>query len=75
MATYKVADVLAFLIKQGCKPTGDKISGGIAFETASGYGFILPIYDRVWIDADLVDDILANRWIVPCAHHIKKYEQ
>ncbi|WP_040301264.1 hypothetical protein [Afipia clevelandensis] len=74
MARYILVEVIRFLEEQHCCPSGDKLSGGIAFETADGHGFTLPVYDNDWIDADLVDDILSNRWIVPCAHTLKRHD-
>ena len=74
MARYRIADVFRFLNEQVCVPSGDRLSGGIAFVTPTGHGFTLPVYDAEWIDADLVDDILANRWIVPCAHSLERFD-
>jgi hypothetical protein len=74
MARYTLVEVLAFLDEQGCVPTGDKLDAAIPFATASGFGFILPIIDLEWVDADLTDYILANQWIVPCAHALKRHE-
>ncbi len=74
MARYRISDVFKFLTEQNCVPSGDRVAAGIAFVTADGHGFILPIYDPEWIDADLVDDILANRWISPCAHALTRFD-
>jgi hypothetical protein len=74
MARYKIVDVFRFLEEQGCSPSGDKLSGGVAFETATGHGFALSVYDPTWIDADLVDDIPSNLWIASCAHTFQRYD-
>lgn len=73
MARYRLRDVLKHLEDNGCTLTGEGLERGLSFANSQGIGFTLPLPDgREWIDADLTDAILADRWIAR-APDLKRY--
>lgn len=63
MARYRVDDVLLFPKQHGCDYEGDRYLIGMGWFAPDGMPFTLPDPQDGWFDADVVDLILADRWI------------
>ena len=74
MARYLAGDVITFLRVHGCEHDGDRISIGMGWFAPDGHPFVLPDPVDGYFNADLVDEILRDRWIWPAAPKLKKYD-
>ena len=63
MARYKEADVYAFLNQHGCEYEGDRYATGQAWFTRDGHPFTIPDPVNGYFDADVIDAIVADRWL------------
>ena len=63
MSRYKRAEVIAWLEAEGCEFDA-AFQTGLIFYDRTGTKFTLPDpLDDGWLDVDLVEDVLANRWV------------
>ena len=71
------AEVYAALEANGCLFDGDEFSHGSGWLSRSAQVFMLPQPDEVdgthWFDADVIDDILVNRWLGFDLHGLKRH--
>lgn len=74
MAFYREADVLLFLERHGCEFEGDRFAIGMGWFAPDGMPFTLPDAVDGWMDADVVDLILADRWIWTGPSPLKRYQ-
>ena len=74
---YLAADVTNALIAEGCTFEGDRFGCGTTWLTRDCQVFQLPDPDLIegkhWHDADVIDDILANRW-AGFSLHLTRYK-
>ncbi|OYW67912.1 MAG: hypothetical protein B7Z40_05130 [Bosea sp. 12-68-7] len=63
MPFYREADVFAFLEQHGCEFEGDRYPHGSGWFAPDDMPFTLPDAENGWVDADVVDLILSDRWI------------
>ncbi|WP_416355563.1 hypothetical protein ACLNGM_15095 [Aureimonas phyllosphaerae] len=67
MSRYDFYEVVELLEEAGCHYYGDSYDDGMGWETADGHTFTFPDPDHddqgVWLDADVMDYIAANRWL------------
>lgn len=63
MPRYLAKDVYAFLVEHGCTYEGDTTPHGIGFYAPDGMEFSFPKPIDGYLDAEIVDRILSDRWI------------
>jgi hypothetical protein len=64
MNWYRRADVIAWLEAAGCEYRGDAFVRGLGFFGPDSIPFTLSDPDDDgWLNADIVDRIVADRWI------------
>jgi hypothetical protein len=51
------------LVQHGCEFEGDRFELGMGWFAPDGMPFTLPEPIVGWFDADVIDQILADRWI------------
>jgi hypothetical protein len=73
MARYRYADLRNFLVVQGCCTEGDAFEIGTGWYTADWMPFTLPSPVDGFVDADMVDLILADRWIGTGAPSLQRH--
>ena len=73
MAFYREADVLRFLEEAGCRFEGDRYPHGMGWITRDEMPFTLPDAEEGWLDADVVDLILVDRWVWTGAPRIQRH--
>lgn len=75
MAFYREADVLRFLEGVGCSFEGDRYPRGMGWITRDEMPFTLPDAEDGWLDADVVDLILADRWVWTGPSRLRRYAE
>lgn len=73
MARYREEDVLLFLRQHGCEYEGDRFEIGMGWYGPDGIPFTIPDPQDGWLDADVIDQILADRWIWVGPSRMKRY--
>jgi hypothetical protein len=78
VSRYVAAEVISELLKNDCTYEGDAFVAGSGWISRSGQVFMLPRPDLEndihWFDADVIDDILANRWLGFSVTNLKRHE-
>lgn len=73
MPWYRYEDLRALLIVRGCHTEGDVSQPVSGWFRSDWTPFTLPLPVDGWVDADVVDVILADRWIavgpIPLRRH------
>ena len=73
MPRYLYADLRNYLVAAGCYTEGDAFVIGIGWYTADGQPFTMPSPENGYVDADVIDAILRDRWVllrsVPLTRH------
>lgn len=64
MARYLYADLRNFLVVQGCCTEGDAFEIGTGWFTSDWMPFTIPSPVDGYVDADVVDIILRDRWVI-----------
>ena len=73
MARYRYADLRTYLISRGCHTEGDAFEAGTGWFQPDWMPFTLPSPVDGWVDADVVDLILADRWICVGVAPLQRY--
>lgn len=73
MARYRYEHLRAFLIVHGCHSEGDAFEIGMAWFNRDWMPFTLPAPIDGWVDADVIDAILADRWVGTGAPAIQRF--
>lgn len=73
MARYRYEHLRAFLIIHGCYSEGDAFEIGVAWYNRDGMPFTLPSPIDGWVDADVIDLILVDRWVGAGMPSIRRY--
>jgi hypothetical protein len=73
MARYVYADLRNYLIVQGCCTEGDAFETGTGWYTADWMPFTVPSPIEGYVDADVIDAILADRWVRTGPVPLKRY--
>ena len=63
MARYRELDVFAFLTEHGCEFDGDTYRIGMGWFAPDGLPFTTPSPEDGYFDAEVIDQIMADRWI------------
>lgn len=63
MARYRDAELYDLLYSIGCVFDGEETEISQVWYTGSGHVFTLPKPNDGWLDADVIDLILADRWL------------
>ena len=66
MAWYRAEDVIRCLLEHNFEYEGDRFGIGIVWFASDGMPFTLPDPQEGWFDADVIDEILSDRWIWVC---------
>lgn len=77
MSRYLAADVIAALHEHGCRFDGEVYDIGSGWLDQSCQVFMLPEPDLIageqWFDADVIDDIIRDRWLGFSLRHINRF--
>ena len=73
MARYRYEALRTFLISRGCYSEGDASALVTGWYGPDGIPFTFPIPAEGWVDANIVDLILIDRWIWTGPMPIRRY--
>ena len=70
---YVRAEIVAWLESQGCQLSGEPVPGGLAFYSPDEMPFVIPDPDDDgFLDVNLVEMVLADRWIASGTYRPRK---
>lgn len=74
MGRYRDRELFEVLYGIDCHFDGDETETGQIWYTSSGHVFTIPKAIEGWFDADVIDRLLADRWLPKPIGQPKRYE-
>lgn len=74
MAKYKADELHSVLYGIDCFLDGEETETGQVWYTPNGYILFLPKPSDGWYDADVIDIVLADRWLPKPHNQPKRYD-